>query len=78
MWSIIGIHKRGNPLEWAPMAWGLIAAGILAMLLYIFGVWTIYHHAIRYNRNAVRWTTAAIVFTPILAWIAYGLSWRIS
>jgi hypothetical protein len=35
-----------------------------------------YRHAKRYNRNTVRWTTAAIVFSPVLAWIAYGLSWR--
>ena len=66
----------GNPLEWAPVAWGLIAAGIIVILLYIFGVWIIYQHATRYNRNAVRWTTTSIVFTPVLAWIAYGLSWR--
>ncbi len=62
----------GNPLEWAPEAWAIIAAGIL----YIIGVWIMYHHAKRYNRNAVRWTTAAIVFSPVLAWIVYGLSWR--
>ena len=62
----------GNPLEWAPEAWAIIAAGIL----YIVGIWIIYHHAKRYNRNAVRWTTAAIAFSPVLAWIAYGLTWR--
>jgi len=61
-----------NPLEWAPAAWGIIAAGII----YIVGCCVLYRHAKRYNRNAVRWTTAAIVFSPVLAWIAYGLSWR--
>lgn len=66
----------GNPLEWAPLVWGFTAAGILAVMLYMFCCWTIYHHAKLHNRNAVRWTTASIVFTPVLAWIAYGLSWR--
>jgi len=62
----------GNPLEWAPFAWVLIALAIL----YAISIWVIYQHAKRYNRNAVRWITIAIVFTPISAWIAYGLSWR--
>jgi hypothetical protein len=64
--------KPGNPFDWAPIAWIFIATGIL----YIVGCWIMYQHAKRYNRNAVRWTTAAIVFSPVLAWIAYGLSWR--
>jgi hypothetical protein len=70
----MGVYKAipGNPLEWAVEAWVTIAAGIL----YIIGIWIIYHHAKRYNRNAVRWTTAAIVFFPVLAWIVYGLTWR--
>ena len=62
----------GNPFDWAPFAWIYIAAGIL----YIVGVWIMYKHAYINNRNAVRWTTAAIVFSPVLAWIVYGLSWR--
>ena len=66
------IPTPGNPLEWAPVAWGIIAAGII----YIVGCCVLYRHAKRYNRNAVRWTTAAIVFSPALAWIVYGLSWR--
>jgi hypothetical protein len=61
-----------NALGEAPQYWVIIAAGIL----YIVGIWIMYQHAKRYNRNTVRWTTAAIVFSPVLAWIAYGLSWR--
>jgi len=64
----------GNPWDWAPIAWIFIAAGIL----YIVGVWIICLHAMRNNRNAVLWTIAAIVFTPIVAWIAYGLSWCVA
>jgi hypothetical protein len=61
----------GNPLEWAPVAWAIIAAGIL----YIVGTWIIYRHAKHHKRNAVAWTTAAIAFSPVLAGIAYGLTW---
>jgi hypothetical protein len=68
----VSVLVPGNPLEWAPAAWFFIAIGIL----YIVSIWLIYRHAKRYNRNAVRWTTAAIVFSPVLAWIVYGLSWR--
>lgn len=45
-------------------------------ILYAFGVWAIYTVAKRHGRNAVRWTTAAIVFSPVLAWAVYGLTWR--
>jgi len=62
----------GNPLEWAVEAWVIMAAGIL----YIVGIWIIYYHAKRYNRNTVCWTTTAIVFSPVVAWIVYGLTWR--
>lgn len=61
----------GNPLEWALEAWAIIAAGIL----YIVGIWIIYHHAKRHGRNAVAWATSAVAFSPVLAGIAYGLSW---
>jgi hypothetical protein len=62
--------------------WGFDAIGIISFavifalaILYAFGVWAIYTVAKRHGRNAVRWTTAAIVFSPALAWIVYGLSW---
>jgi hypothetical protein len=61
----------GNPLEWAPLAWGLSAA----IILYIVGIWIIYQYAKRHGRNVVRWTTAAITFSPVLAGIVYGLTW---
>jgi len=55
----------------------LIVMGISALpVLYGFGAWAIYTVAKHHNRNAVRWLTIAIVFSPILAWIVYGLSWR--
>lgn len=61
-----------NPFDWAPFAWVFIAAAIL----YIVGVWIMCKHAMRNNRSAVRWTIAAILFTPVLAWIVYGLTWH--
>jgi len=66
------VWSFSRPLDWAPEAWAIIAAGIL----YIVSVWIMYQHAKRYNRNAIRWTTAAIVFSPVLVWIVYGLTWR--
>ena len=44
-------------------------------ILYVFGILAIYTVAKRQNRNTVRWTTAAIVFSPVIVWIIYGLSW---
>lgn len=60
-----------NIYDWAPIAWFFIAVTIL----YIVGCWMMYQHTKLYNRNVVCWTATAIVFTPVLAWIAYGLSW---
>jgi hypothetical protein len=54
----------------------LIVMGISALpVLYGFGAWAIYIVAKHHNRNAVRWMTIAIVFSPVIAWIVYGLSW---
>jgi hypothetical protein len=64
-------HIPGNPLEWAPVTWAIIAA----LIVYIVGCWIIYQHAKRYRGNAVRWATASVVFSPVLAGIAYGLTW---
>jgi len=61
----------GNPVEWAPVVWAIIAA----LIVYIVGCWIIYQHAKRYRGNAVRWATASVVFSPVLAGIAYGLTW---
>lgn len=59
--------------EWTvPPAMGAICA---PAILYAFGVWAIYTVAKRHNRNAVRWSTAAIIFSPVLAWAVYGLTW---
>jgi len=48
---------------------------IILGVLYIVGCCILYRHAKMHDRNAVRWTVASIVFSPILVWIAYGLTW---
>jgi predicted nucleic acid-binding Zn ribbon protein len=54
----------------------IIFMGISALAaLYGFGVFAMYKIAKLNNRNAVRWMTASIVFTPVITWIVYGLSW---
>jgi hypothetical protein len=59
-------------ITWAP----IVSAVFGPAIAYAFGVWAIYNNAKRHERNAVRWTTTAIVFSPVLAWAAYGLTWR--
>ena len=44
-------------------------------VLYVFPTVMVYHNANRVGRNAVRWATAFVVFTPLLAGIAYLLTW---
>ena len=61
----------GNPPTWAPNASIVIALAIL----YVLSVCIIYNHAKRHKRNAVAWATAAAAFSPVLAGIAYGLTW---
>ena len=46
-----------------------------AIALYITLVYVVYDHAKRHHRRAVAWTTAFIVFTPILAGLVYLLTW---
>ncbi len=52
---------------------GLGLIGGLA--LYITLAYVVHNHAKSHNRRAVAWTTAFIVFTPILAGLAYLLTW---
>jgi hypothetical protein len=63
---------RYETFTWAPY----VILVLFFLIPYIFGVWAIYSVAKRHNRNAVRWTTVAIVFSPVLAWAAYGLTSR--
>jgi len=55
--------------------WAAFSLFVAAPGIYIASVYVIYDNARRHGRNAVAWTTAAIVFSPILAGIAYGLTW---
>ena len=43
--------------------------------LYLTLPYEVYKHAKKQKRRAVMWTTAFIVFTPILAGLAYLLTW---
>jgi len=60
-----------TPIYWAPIA-SIIAAGLA---LYIVATQTVYSNAKRHGRNAIRWATAFVLFTPILAGITYLLTW---
>ena len=70
-----GMETRWGGYEtftWAPY----VMVVLFFLIPYIFGVWAIYSVAKRHGHNTVRWTTAAIVFSPVLAWAVYGLTWR--
>lgn len=62
------------------IAWADDATAVTVILaaFYIFYIVIpniVYNNAKRHGRNAVRWTTAFVVFTPVLAGIAYLLTW---
>ena len=57
-----------------------IEAGWLAVFVLILGfnlatTDVLRHYVRQHGRNVVSWTTASIVFTPILAGIVYLLTW---
>ncbi len=56
---------------WAPE----VSTILVASCLYVVLSCTIHQHAQRNGRNVIRWTTASLVFTPLLAGIAYLLTW---
>lgn len=58
-------------ITWAPTA--SIVTSII--ILNIISAYIVYHHAKRHGRNPVAWATAFAVFSPLLAGIAYGLTW---
>lgn len=56
---------------WAPWA----SIGLIIFSLYVGGIYLIYNHARQNERNVIRWITASIVFSPLIAGIAYLLTW---
>lgn len=67
----LGLPWHSSPITWAPTA--SIVTSII--ILNIISAYIVYHHAKRHGRNPVAWATAFAVFSPILAGIAYGLTW---
>lgn len=63
-----------TPFNWAPET-SIVIASIVVFYLYIFTTRIIYRHAKPNRRNVVRWTTASIVFSPLLAGLIYLLTW---
>jgi len=56
--------------------WSPIATTIVFILYFnIFTAVSLRYYVERHGRNVVRWTVACIIFTPILAGVAYLLTW---
>lgn len=53
----------------------IVLSLIGAIGLYFTLAYAVYNHAKKHDRRAVAWATAFIVFTPILAGLAYLLTW---
>lgn len=68
-------HEVTTPFAWAPIASVCVASIAAFWGLYVVLPYIVYHNAMRNGRNAVRWTTAFIIFTPLLAGIVYLLTW---
>ena len=60
---------------WAPWATIGTASSIAVFIFYYNATYVVYHHAKRNGRNVVRWVAAFLVFSPLLAGIAYLLTW---
>ena len=56
-----------TPLAWAPEVSALVAILAGIYIFYILAPYAVYDHAKRHGRNAVRWTTAFVVFTPFVS-----------
>jgi len=63
--------SKTNPIVWAPTA----SIVTVIIILNVLSAYFIYHHAKLHGRKMVAWATAFLVFSPILAGIAYGLTW---
>jgi hypothetical protein len=64
-----------SPLAWAPPLSVITGFLVGFYIFYFVAPYTVYHNAKKVGRNAVRWTTAFVIFTPVLAGIAYLLTW---
>ena len=60
-----------TPFTWAPWA----SIGIVIFGVYVMGIYSIHSHATHNGRNVVRWITASMVFSPLLAGLVYLLTW---
>ena len=63
--------RHEEALAWAPMASVIVAI----IGFYWASIDAAYRHMKRSGRNVVRWMSAFILFTPVLAGIAYLLTW---
>ncbi|AII58083.1 hypothetical protein X792_04950 [Dehalococcoides mccartyi CG1] len=68
-----GLFPSGNNLSEPKWDLVLLLSGITGLTLSM--AWGMYFHALEHNRRAVAWATAFAVFGPILAGIAYLLTW---
>ena len=62
-------------LEIPPLSFWMYMCIIVGIVLYLTLPYEVYKHAKKEKRRAVMWTTAFIVFTPILAGLAYLFTW---
>jgi len=74
-WPLQVDRTEIRPIAWAPVATIIVASSLVFYFLYIVIPQIVYGNAKSHGRNAVRWTTAFVVFTPFLAGIAYLLTW---
>ncbi|MBA7481874.1 hypothetical protein ES707_17352 [subsurface metagenome] len=64
-----------NRFNWAPWASAWTLIGLIGFFLYVKGIYLIHNHAEHNGRNTVRWTTASILFSPIVAALIYLLTY---
>jgi hypothetical protein len=69
-----GLAWSRNNHPYSATLWSLLFV-VVSVGYYIAIADSIYRHALRHNRRAVGWFTAFLIFTPLLAGIAYLLTW---
>ena len=72
VWEIIW-YRFGWEIQ-GLFGWMVISM-ICGIALYFTLAYVVYNHAKKHHRRAVAWTTAFIVFTPILGGLVYLLTW---
>jgi hypothetical protein len=70
-----GLFSEMFSLEIPSLVDWIVLSLIGATGLYFTLAYVVYNHARKHNRRAVAWATAFVVFTPILAGLAYLLTW---